>query len=169
MFTFALYYHYLVCILFRMPFLIHNVFVTIIIILFFAICSAEEDAYDVLHEVNQLAWRWSCMCRALRLRSHENIRAEHKNPNDCLGAVIDKWLQKNYDYEKFGSPTWKMLVKAVADPFGGDNTALAESIAKNHLSKYLFCTVLSASLTGAVNVALDFASQAVQPLQLVKL
>ena len=109
--------------------------------------SAEEDAYDVLHEVNRLAWRWSNMCLALRLRSHESkIRAEHPhNPGGCLQAVVEKWLQKGYNYQKFGSPTWKMLVEAVANPVGGDNTALAERIAKKHLSKCLFCTVLSAS------------------------
>ena len=104
--------------------------------------SAEEDAYDVLHEVNGLAGRWSNMCLVLRLQPLENtIKADHsKNPDDCLRAVVDNWLKKNYNCQKFGSPTWKTLVKAVADPLGGQNIALAENIAKKHISKCLFCT-----------------------------
>ena len=110
---------------------------------YFVVYSAEEDAYDVLHEVNGLAGRWSDMCLALGLRSLEDkIKAEHsKNPGDCLRAVVDKWLQKNYNCQRFGSPTWKTLVKAVADEVGGNNIALAENIAKKHLSKCLFSTV----------------------------
>ena len=106
--------------------------------------SAEKNAYDVLCEVNGLAGRWSRMCLALRLHPNdENIIANTHpgKPDECLRAVVVKWLQKNYNYQEFGSPTWKMLVKAVADPVGGNNPALAESIAKKHLSKYLFCKV----------------------------
>ena len=106
--------------------------------------SAEKDAHDVLREVDQVACKWSSLCRALGLQSHQisKIKAEHlNNPGDCLGAAVDNWLQRNYNYQESGSPTWKMLVKAVADEVGGNNNALAERIAKKHLSKCLFCTV----------------------------
>ena len=128
--------------------------------------SAEEDISDVLHEVDGLAGRWSDMCLVLGLHSLENkIKAEHsKNPSDCLRAVVDKWLQKNYNCERFGSPTWKTLVKAVADPLGGANIALAENIAKKHISK-----CFSVQFSQQAVTALDIASQAVatiKPLQL---
>ena len=86
-------------------------------------------------EVVGLAGRWSNMCLALRLLHSDQSKIEaahHGNPDKCLEAVIVKWLQKCYNYQRFGSPTWKMLVKAVGDPVEGNNNALAETIAKKH-------------------------------------
>ena len=37
--------------------------------------------------------------------------------------------------ERFGKPTWKSLVKAVEDKVGGNNPALAQTIAKKHPGK----------------------------------
>ena len=34
--------------------------------------------------------------------------------------------------EKFGEPTWQWLVKALGDPAGGANMALARDIARRH-------------------------------------
>jgi len=34
--------------------------------------------------------------------------------------------------EKFGKPTWRRLVEAVKDPVGGNNCALAQTIATDH-------------------------------------
>ena len=64
----------------------------------------------------------------------ENIRkgAQGDDCNHCLRMVLCKWLQKSYEYSKYGPPTWRMLVKAVDDPFGGNNCALAETIASKH-------------------------------------
>ena len=97
--------------------------------------SAEEDTHDVYREVVDLAGRWSRVCLALRLLPSDQsvIEAAHPgNPHDCLLAVVIKWLQKGYNYKRFGSPTWWMLVEAVADPAGGSNVTLAETIAKKH-------------------------------------
>ena len=97
--------------------------------------SGEEDTYDVYSEVVDLAGRWSNMCLALRLPPTDRNKIEtaySSNPDKCLEEVIVKWLQKCYNYQKFGSPTWKMLVKAVGDQAGGNNSALAETIAKKH-------------------------------------
>ena len=46
--------------------------------------------------------------------------------------IVLMWLQQNYDVHKHGPPTWRNLVKAVDDPAGGNNHALAISIADNH-------------------------------------
>jgi len=34
--------------------------------------------------------------------------------------------------EKFGKPTWRRLVEAVKDDMGGNNPALAQTIAREH-------------------------------------
>lgn len=102
--------------------------------------SGEEDIYDVYGEVVGLAGKWSKMTLALRLlpSDRDEIAAAHTgSPDECLEAVIVKWLRKCYNYQRFGSPTWKMLVKAVGDQAGGDDIALAEAIARNHPGMYL--------------------------------
>ena len=79
------------------------------------------------------------MCLALGLlpSDQSTIEAAHPgNPHGCLRAVVDKWLQKGYDFEQYGPPTWRMLVEAVGDPAGGNNNALAEAIAKKHAGMY---------------------------------
>ena len=97
--------------------------------------SAEEDTRDVYHEVVSLAGSWSSMCLTLGLLPSDQsaIATAHPgNPHDCLQAVIVKWLRKGYNYQRHGPPTWRMLVKAVGDPAGGNNSALAETIANKY-------------------------------------
>ena len=97
--------------------------------------SGEKDTRDVYREVIGLAGRWSGMCLALGLlpSDQSTIAATHPgNPHDCLRAVVVQWLQKGYDYQRYGPPTWRMLVEAVSDPSGGNNNSLAETIAKKY-------------------------------------
>ena len=104
--------------------------------------------YDVYSEVIGLAGRWQNMCCALRLMPsvEDSIASKYQgNPENCLRAVLTKWLQKGYNYQKHGLPTWRMLVKAVAHPAGGNNVALAEEIARNHqgiLYIYIVCVCM---------------------------
>ena len=75
------------------------------------------------------------MCLALRLRPSDRSKiavAHPGNPDECLEAVVVKWLQKGYNYQLRGSPSWRILVEAVGDPAGGNDCALAEAIAKKH-------------------------------------
>ena len=106
---------------------------------YFVIYSAEKDTRDVYREVIGVAGRWSGMCLALGLlpSDQSTIEVAHPGkPHDCLQAVFVKWLQKGYDYQRYGPPTWRMLVDAVGDPVGGNNNALAEAIAKKHPGMY---------------------------------
>ena len=116
---------------------------------FFTVYSAEDDTYDVYQEVVGLSGRWSSMCLALRLRPSDRNKiavAHSQNPDKCLEAVVIKWLQKGYNYQKYGPPTWRMLVEAVGDPAGGNNCALAETIAKKHPGMYMLNTLTYISL-----------------------
>ena len=93
-------------------------------------------------EVYTLAPRWSDISFALYLplSQQQTIRKESRVDDSahCLRLVLNKWLQKCYNYDKYGCPTWRMLVEAVGDPFGGNDTALAEAIAKKHSGMYSF-------------------------------
>ena len=49
-----------------------------------------------------------------------------------LSAVLEKWLQKNYNVKRFGEPSWSLVVRAVSHPAGGGNCALALRIATKY-------------------------------------
>ena len=54
--------------------------------------------------------------------------------DQAFGAidVLLLWLLQKYKVEKFGPPTWRMLVEAVDKKTGGNNHELAKEIASNH-------------------------------------
>ena len=50
------------------------------------------------------------------------------NPSRCLDGVIERWLNQDYNWEKFGVPSWSKLVDAVESRSGGKDPALAKKI-----------------------------------------
>ena len=99
--------------------------------------TAENDLFDILEEVGGLAASWRNMCLALRVPDADTIGNKWRDdPKDCLREILKQWLKKCYDTQKHGPPTWRKLVEAVANDYGGDNPALAETIALKHQSKY---------------------------------
>ena len=94
--------------------------------------------YEVLGEVIDLQGKWTDILAGLRLPPslRSTIKAEHStNTRSCLEAVLLAWLSKSYNVVKHGPPSWRTLVKAVADRIGGADVALALEIAKNHPGK----------------------------------
>ena len=73
----------------------------------------------------------------MRLASH-NLEAIHEAYPDesmadrALKDVLLLWLNQKYRVEKYGLPTWRMLVEAVDKKTGGNNHDLAKEIASNH-------------------------------------
>ena len=93
---------------------------------------AAGDTDQVMDEVTTLAESWQKMLISLHLPSlkKSTIAAAHPtDPSACLRTVIVLWLQREYDVEQYGPPSWRSLVEAVADPAGGCDNDLAESIA----------------------------------------
>ena len=93
-----------------------------------------DDLFDVKTELLPVAARWKDIGLALRLGSSQldEIETDKKQSSDCLTKVLTLWLKKAYNTERFGEPSWELLARAVADPAGGDNPALAEEIAKKY-------------------------------------
>jgi len=103
-----------------------------------AILAAEMDIHEVYDAVHTLCARWSDLCFALKLppAEEEAIGETHSgNPRKCLREVLKKWLRKNYNFQKYGHPSWRFLVRAVGDPNGGNDCALAETIGKDHTGR----------------------------------
>ena len=97
--------------------------------------TEEDDLLDVKEEVIDLASRWKDLGLALRVKCStlDTISSKnHYNPEDCLRDTLQAWLQQQYDTTKFGQPSWQVLCKAVENPAGGKNPALARSIRERH-------------------------------------
>ena len=93
-----------------------------------------NDLFDVKRELLPVAATWKDIGLALRLGSSQldEIETDNKCASDCLTKVLTLWLKKAYNTERFGEPSWELLARAVTDPAGGNNPALAEEIAKKY-------------------------------------
>ena len=96
-----------------------------------------DDLFDIKQELLDVASNWKGVGEALRLRAGllETIESDCKDAKSSLAKVLSEWLNQNYNTDRFGPPSWKLLVAAVAHPAGGNNRALAEKIAQKYNGK----------------------------------
>ncbi len=85
---------------------------------------------DILDYLNSIPTQWIDIATTLRLRNSdiEAIGKENEDCRACLRIAMKKWLKLNYNWEKNGKPSWRMLAKAVRQLDGG----LFNRIAKDH-------------------------------------
>ena len=108
--------------------------------------TAEDDVYDVNDEVFSMAGNWRRLAIGLRIlpRLVALIASNHSNDSQqCLLALLGEWLKQSYDVKRYGHPSWRALVRAVASSPGGGNPALAQTIAEKHpgrvIIKLIYC------------------------------
>ena len=97
--------------------------------------SDLDDLFDVQKELIQVSAKWRSIGIALRLNPNilDGIETRYSgDPPACLTSTLTEWLNKNYNVKRFGEPTWQAMVKAVGDPAGGANMALARDMARRH-------------------------------------
>jgi hypothetical protein len=95
----------------------------------------ESDWNNIVKEVIKLNASYYSFGGALGLLPTELNAIKStccQNLKQALNDVILAWLHQGYDTERYGPPTWRRLVEAVDDPAGGDNHALAKTIASSH-------------------------------------
>ena len=83
---------------------------------------------------------------ALKLGREQLKKIEKENKDDlddCLSETLSLWLNKNYNTERFGEPTWEQLAEAVGHPAGGNNSAVAEGIRQRHSKHTLLAYTMS--------------------------
>ena len=96
-----------------------------------------SNLFTVCSELVPVAHKWKKIGLALRLDPNllNRIEAKTNDTEDNLSDVVEEWLKKSYNTESFGDPSWKLLVDAVAHPFGGKDRALALQIAAKYNGK----------------------------------
>ena len=98
--------------------------------------SDESDLLDVMEELapfDNTCFYDLGMGLRLTISELDSIESSfQRNPRRALTKVVTAWLQKHYNVDKSGPPTWQMLVKAVDSHAGGNNHTLAQKIASNH-------------------------------------
>ena len=86
-------------------------------------------------EVISLVGKWRKLATGLRIPL-TLVALIFSNPSNdseqCLLELLGEWLKQSYDVKRYGHPSWRALVRAVASSPGGGNPALAGSIADKH-------------------------------------
>ncbi len=92
---------------------------------------------DVLEALLPIKSLYFALGRSLRLKTADLRSIQTANPSEsdaeqALSDTLELWLQRKYNVEKVGPPTWRMLVEAVDRKGGGNNPELAKNIAAEH-------------------------------------
>ncbi len=100
------------------------------------LCTDLDDTADVLEALEPLASRWQILATKLGLRPDAISVIASNCPTDSILALtkaIGEWLKKNYNFRKFGSPSWRLLVQIVEKM----DYSQAEKIAHEHRGEYI--------------------------------
>lgn len=71
----------------------------------------------MVSECSALASKWQQLSALLGLKISLIDCIRNDNPGDSLGCWSDalkEWIKMNYNTEKFGKPSWRTLLKAIA-------------------------------------------------------
>ena len=100
-----------------------------------ALTADIDDHFQVIDQLLDIISCWKQLGAALGINRPKLDEIEKKYPADPRGSmeeVISEWLNQSYKTERFGLPSWKTLVAAVAHRSGGNNNALARKIATKY-------------------------------------
>ena len=92
-----------------------------------------NDHNAVYSKVKDLSARWNQFAQSLHLEQDkiDIIEKDHgKECESCMSEALKHWLKRDYNYERYGTPCWRLVCIAVKD--GGANAALADEIACEH-------------------------------------
>ena len=79
--------------------------------------TETDDWNDAVIECSSLAVKWKELSLYLRLSCDDIDSIKDNNPKDnsgCLCKAMDYWIKQNYDTTRFGLPSWRTLLTAVA-------------------------------------------------------
>ena len=100
--------------------------------------------FEVESELQDITSQWKSFGRALHINPSrlEEIKLDNKeSAKECLSKTLREFLKKNYDWDKYGEPSWRLIVRAVADRAGGNNPGLASELAEKYRTGEIFTYV----------------------------
>ena len=78
-------------------------------------CPDVYDWNEVIFECRSLAAHWELLSAYLGLSKEVIDRIRSKKDYDCRwNEALHQWIEQNYQTERFGLPSWRTLLKAVA-------------------------------------------------------
>ena len=80
------------------------------------LCIATEDDWNVaVMDTALLSSNWQKLVINLGLPLHviDSIKME-VSPSDSWSEALKQWIKQNYDTKKYGEPSWRTLLRAVA-------------------------------------------------------
>lgn len=75
-----------------------------------------SDVDEVTTATKVLSAEWKKLGMKLHIPVDKLNTIKKNNPGDaesCHEAVVEEWLNLQYDYKKHGKPSWPMLAEAV--------------------------------------------------------
>ena len=81
------------------------------------ITSAEDDWNIVYVECGSLSAKWKRLSVYIGLSKAtiDGIRENRPwNSAECWGEALSQWIKQNYTTDRYGLPSWRSLLKAVA-------------------------------------------------------
>ena len=83
--------------------------------------------------VHDVVDKWEGIALCLRVKDIDKIKRNYRGAGKRMIAVLSAWLRGQTQDDE--PPSWKKVVKVVADRVGGDNPAHSERILLNYDSK----------------------------------
>ena len=84
----------------------------------YGIIILEEDDWNiVIKECSSLAAKWEHLSGYLGLSIRTIDTIKGNSPNDkagCWNEALKQWILQNYRTAKFGYPSWRTLLEAIA-------------------------------------------------------
>ena len=96
-------------------------------------------------ECKSLSSNWEKVSGYLGLSFELIETIKRDNPRDsagCWNEALKEWIKQNYDTKSFGRPSWRSLLKAVAEV---DNLLFERLAAKHSQSSMCVCQVVVAT------------------------
>ena len=77
----------------------------------------DDDWNIVSIECGSLAAKWEQLSACLGLAKADVDRIRENRPRDsagCWSEALSQWIKQNYSTQRFGLPSWRSLLSAVA-------------------------------------------------------
>ena len=125
---------------------------------FIWILSTEKEHWNILIiECKSLSSNWEKVSAYLGLSFELIDTIKRDNPRDstgCWNEALKEWIKQNYNTKKFGRPSWRSLLRAVAEV----DKRQFQKLAAEHQGEKLICDRIWESPLYGIFQKIEFAA-----------